>query len=223
VLAVRCNLDLTGGARLKDDFQTPLGRAISRRRAETRRRGSELEGALLDAAWDELNAVGYSALTMEGVAHRAGTSRPVLARRWPTRLQLVAAALRHRPVYGGEVPDTGNLRDDVLAVVRLISARLAELGPETICGALTDYFADPDLLPDLQAQLLQTGNEFMAVILQRAADRGEARTDIPPRVATLPVDLIRHELFRSLAPADERAITEVVDQVFLPLVRPLSA
>jgi AcrR family transcriptional regulator len=208
---------------LKDDFQTPLGRAISRQRAETRRRGSELEDALLDAAWDELNAVGYSALTMEGVAHRAGTSRPVLARRWPTRLQLVAAALRHRPIFAGDVPDTGRLRDDVLAVVHRVSARLAELGPETIYGLLTDYFADPTVLPELGTQLLQTGDQFMTVILQRAAERGEAREDIPPRVATLPVDLIRHELFRSLAPADERALTEVVDQVFLPLVRPLSA
>jgi AcrR family transcriptional regulator len=208
---------------LKDDFQTPLARAISRQRTETRRRGSELEDALLDAAWDELNDVGYSALTMEGVAHRAGTSRPVLARRWPTRLQLVAAALRHRPIFAGEVPDTGNLRDDVLAVVHRVSARLAELGPETIYGLMTDYFADPAVLPELGTQLLQTGDQFMAVILKRAADRGEARPDLPPRVATLPVDLIRHELFRSLAPADERAITEVVDQVFLPLVRPLSA
>jgi AcrR family transcriptional regulator len=208
---------------VKEDFQTRLGQAVSRPPAGSRRRGSDLEDALLDAAWDELNQVGYSALTMEGVARRAGTSRPVLARRWPTRLQLVAAALRHRPVFAGEVPDTGNLRDDVLAVVRLISARLAELGAETICGALTDYFADPGLLPDLQAQLLQTGNEFMTVILGRAAERGEARPDLPPRVATLPVDLIRHELFRSLAPADDQAMTEVVDQVFLPLVRPVSA
>jgi Tetracyclin repressor-like, C-terminal domain len=58
----------------------------------------------------------------------------------------------------------------------------------------------------------------MATILKRAAERGEARNDIPPRVATLPIDLLRHELFRSLSPADDQAMTQIVDQVFLPLV-----
>lgn len=195
------------------------GRAIPRTPTSTRRRGSALEDALLDAAWGELREVGYARLTMEGVAQRAGTSRPVLARRWPTRPQLVIAALRrHRPMLSGEIPDTGDLRGDVLAVLRRVSARLAELGPETIYGLLGDYFADPALVPDIQAQVLQTGNEVMATILKRATERGEARDDIPPRVATLPIDLLRHELFRSLSPADEHAITEIVDQVFLPLV-----
>ncbi len=121
-------------------------------------------------------------------------------------------------MLSGETPDTGNLRGDVLALLRRISVRLVELGPETIYGLLGDFFADPALVPDLQAQVLQTGNEVMATILKRAAERGEARDDVPPRVATLPIDLLRHELFRNLRPADEHAITEIVDQVFLPLV-----
>jgi len=154
---------------------------------------------------------------MEGVAQRAGTSRPVLARRWPTRPQLIVAALRrHRPMLSGEIPDTGTLRGDVLALLRRVSARFAELGPETFYGLAGDYFADPALVPDFQAQLLQTGNEVMTAVLKRAAERGEARHDIPPRVAALPIALLRHELL--LSPGDEHAITEIVDQVFLPLV-----
>jgi AcrR family transcriptional regulator len=201
---------------------TPSGTAGDAPRSPTgtRRRGSALEDALLDAAWDELREVGYANLTMEGVAQRAGTSRPVLARRWPTRPELVTAALRrHRPLVTGEIPDTGNLRDDLLAVLRQISARFADLGPETFYGLLSDYVANPALFPFLQAQVLQTsGDEAMTVILKRAAERGEARDDIPPRVATLPIDMVRLELLRNFSPADERAVTEIVDQVFLPLV-----
>jgi AcrR family transcriptional regulator len=185
--------------------------------ASTRRRGPALEDALLDAAWDELREGGYARLTMEGVAHRAGTSRPVLARRWPNRPQLVIAALRrHRPMLSGEIPNTGNLRDDVLDVLRRVSARFADLGPETFYGMAADYFADPAVIPDIRAQVVQTGNEIMAAILHRAADRGETRDGIPPRVATLPIDLLRHELL--LSPADEHTLSEIVDQVFLPLV-----
>jgi AcrR family transcriptional regulator len=193
-----------------------VGKAVPRTPGSTRRRGSALEDALLDAAWDELREAGYARLTMEGVAQRAGTSRPVLARRWPTRPQLVVAALRrHRPMLSGEIPDTGTLRGDVLAVLRQISARFADLGPETFYGLAADYFADPDLVPDFQAQLVQTGNEIMAAVVKRAAERGEARDDLPPRVAALPITLLRHELL--LSPGDQRAITEIVDQVFLPL------
>src|ERR1700691_156525 len=101
----------------------------------TRRRGPMLEAALLDAAWEELRAVGYTSLTMEAVADRAGTSRAVLYRRWRNRPELVIAAMRrHRPLLSGEIPDTGSLRGDVLALLRRMSARLAAVGTETVHG-----------------------------------------------------------------------------------------
>jgi AcrR family transcriptional regulator len=185
--------------------------------AGTRRRGSALEDALLDAAWAELQEVGYARLTMEAVAQRAGTSRPVLARRWPTRPQLIIAALRrHRPLLSGEIPDTGNLRDDVLALLRRVSARFAEVGPDTFYGLAADYFADPVVIPDFQAVTFQSGNEVMTAILKRAAERGEVKDEIPARVASLPIVLLRHHLL--LSPGDEHALTGIVDQVFLPLV-----
>ena len=57
----------------------------------------------------------------------------------------------------------------------------------------------------------------MITILKHAADRGEVRSNIPPRVATLPTDLFRHELFLTRTPPPERVIIEIVDDVFLPL------
>jgi AcrR family transcriptional regulator len=186
---------------------------------KTRRRGAALEAALLDAAWDELRTVGYASLTMEAVADRAGTSRAVLYRRWRSRPELVIAALRrHRPMLSGEVPDTGSLRGDVLAVLRRMSARLAEVGPETVYGLLGDYFADSGLFAEIQEQVMQIGAGVMTTILKRAADRGETRGDISPRIATLPTDLFRHELLLTRSPPTERVIAEIVDDVFLPLV-----
>lgn len=186
---------------------------------KTRRRGMALEAALLDAAWEELQAFGYAKLTMEAVAERAGTSRAVLYRRWRRRPELVIAALRrHRPMLSGDVPDTGSLRGDMLAVLRRAGAGLAEVGPETVYGILGDYFADAELFSRLQDQVLQIGSGVMTTILKRAADRGEVRRDISPRIATLPTDLFRHELFLTRTPPSERVITGIVDDVFLPLV-----
>jgi Tetracyclin repressor-like, C-terminal domain len=50
--------------------------------------------------------------------------------------------------------------------------------------------------------------------------RGEVRLEaITPRVASLPTDLICHELLLTHAPVPEATIVEIVDDIFLPLVR----
>jgi AcrR family transcriptional regulator len=187
---------------------------------KTRRRGAALEEALLDAAWAELQEAGYPNLTMEAVADRAGTSRAVLYRRWRNRAELVIAAIRrHRPMLSGEVPDTGSLRGDVLALLTRVSARLTELGPETLYGILGDYFADTESVAAFQDQVLHIGAGVMATILKHAEERGEVRQGISPRVTSLPTDLFRHELLIRRTPPSTPVITEIVDDVFLPLVQ----
>jgi AcrR family transcriptional regulator len=188
---------------------------------KTRRRGEALEHALLDAAWAELQASGYAGLTMEAVADRAGTSRAVLYRRWRNRPELVLAVIRrHRPLLSGEIPDTGSLRGDVLTLLRRMSGRLAEIGPETVYGLLGDYLGDADMFARSRDQLLTISAEVMATILKRAADRGEARAGVETRIATLPTALFRNELFLARTPPSEGTLVEIVDDVFLPLVRP---
>jgi AcrR family transcriptional regulator len=188
---------------------------------QTRRRGAALETALLDAAWAELQSAGYAALTMEAVAGRAGTSRAVIYRRWRNRPELVIAAIRrHLPMLSGDIPDTGTLRGDVLAVLRRMSERLAEVGPEVVYGLLGEYLSSADAFGHIQEQVLHISADVMTVILNRAADRGEARENVPLRVATLPTDLFRHELFRYRTPPTEAVIAEIVDEIFLPLVSP---
>jgi AcrR family transcriptional regulator len=206
---------------------TPSARGRSEESAEkaarpagaSRRRGATLEHALLDAAWEELQSTGYAKLTMERVAERAGTSRAVIYRRWPNRAALAIAAWRYRqPVLSGTIPDTGTLRGDVLAILRRASARLTELSPDTFIGMLSDLLADEDSFETTLEQITRGGGEVMATLLARAAARGEARTGVPSRVARLPFDLLRHELIITHQPPSQRALEEIVDEVFLPLV-----
>jgi AcrR family transcriptional regulator len=199
--------------------QRPARREAEPARPARRRRGAALEAAILDAAWEELAASGYAGLTMDAVAARAGTSKPVLYRRWPARAELVLAAMRRKaPTLSGEAPDTGSLRGDVLALLRRMSASLAGIRQEAIWGLLADYFGDPERFPVLQAQVLQAGAQAMTTILGRAAQRGEAPATLPPRVVTLPVDLARHELLITRGPVPDSVLIEIVDQIFLPLV-----
>jgi AcrR family transcriptional regulator len=201
--------DSPGGARPR-----PAG-------GKTRRRGATLEAALLDAAWAELQATGYAAMTMEAVASRAGTSRAVLYRRWPKKADLVIAVLiRHAPTFPANVPDTGSLRGDVLAVLERESEQLARMGIENIYGLLGDYLADAELFSRFRDGIVHGAGGIIAIIVKRAADRGEARGDVSARVASLPTDLFRHQLFLHRAPPSHDVIVEIVDDVFLPLVLP---
>jgi AcrR family transcriptional regulator len=202
------------------NLKQPQPQPIKTEPSPTRRRGATLENALLAAAWEELQSAGYMHLTMERVADRAGTSRAVIYRRWHNRHELVIAALRHsQPVLSGRIPDTGSLRGDVLAVLRSAATRISAIGPDTVVGLLADLLADEKASDYIQSQLLRSGTEIMTTLLDQAATRGEAREDISPRIAMLPLDLLRHELILTHQPPSQRTIEEIVDEIFLPLVQ----
>jgi AcrR family transcriptional regulator len=184
---------------------------------KTRRRGAVLEAAILDAAWAELAAVGYGRLTMEGVAARAGTSKAVLYRRWPNRARLLIAALRRvvTPLVQ-DVPNTGDLREDLLVLMGRARDHflvLHEVAPDAVHG----FFSEIDALTG-ERELFRP--ESVPILLQHAADRGELDlAAIPPRVMRLPLDLNRHEILVTGAPPTDEAITEMVDQIVLPVLR----
>ncbi len=188
-----------------------------------RRRGDRLEEAILEAAWLELEALGYAGLTLEGVAKRAGTSRPVLSRRWPSRTALATAALgRHVAQNPVVVPDLGNLREEVCRFLRLLSDRARPDLISLIFHMQKDLVEANSNLAEMRAQVRaqMAGPDVMQAMLARAVERGEIATDrLTPRIVALPTDLARHEILTTFAPLSDDAIAEIVDEIFLPLVR----
>ena len=191
---------------------------------QSRRHGSELEATILDAAWAEIQEKGYARLTVEGVAARAHTGKQVLYRRWSNRVQLAVATIRHKfgplvPV----VPDTGSMREDYLTVMRLMAERARHYTPELLHGLLAD-------MPGLAGEFFSNLPDVIAQILRNAVARGEiTHADLPDRVASLPLDLIRYEGLRRgadqwprLAAQAEELFAETLDDIFLPLVMALA-
>ena len=190
-----------------------------------RRRGKALEDAVLDAAWSELLGGGYASFTMEAVAARAHTSRPVLYRRWQNRADLAIAAIRHimlkHPV---NITNTGNMRGDLIALLQQLSKDRALIAV-FFSLQMSEYFSETNTsMADLRKSLLQGDHSQFDVVLARGADRGEIdRSKLTPRIASLLVDLLRHEVLMTLKPVPNAVIAEFVDDIFLPLVRPKSA
>lgn len=187
-----------------------------------RRRGEELENALLDAAWDLLNEHGYDAFTIDAVATRAGTSRPVIYRRWPGKHELVRAAIgygeaKSRPL----TPNTGTLRGDVIALLKQTNA--TRIGLATLFSIhLGAYYDETGTsMSDLREVLLAGHSPASDQIIARGLGRGEIDpAKLTPRIMRLPFDLFRQEVLMTFKPMADDAIEEIIDTIFLPLVTP---
>lgn len=191
----------------------------------SRRRGEELESAILDAVWDELRETGYSGLTIERVASRAGTSKPVIYRRWSNRAELVLAAWGRQRSMRPEPIDTGSLRTDLIELFAAIARRAGDMMGEMIAGVMAEAFRDPEVVALLQERLKAAPLELaLQRILGRAAERGELPAlELSNRAARLPLDLVRNEVMMCGRELSGEPVAELVDEVYLPLLRGLAA
>jgi AcrR family transcriptional regulator len=143
-----------------------------------RRRGQVLLRAIFDATLAELTESGYAGLTMEAVAARARTSKSSLYLRWPTRAELVVAAIQHTSTDDAELPpDSGDLRTDLLALLRRMADRLAGPFGEAVWGLMTETLTNPARTQAARAAATGARNRRLRQLLQRAADRGEVQPD----------------------------------------------
>lgn len=186
-----------------------------------RRRGEELEAALLDAAWQELAEVGFSKLTMESVAARAKTGVAVLYRRWHRKDDLVIDAIAH---FSREnftvIPDTGSLRGDMIATLSAIGDG-RQAFTTVVSAAFSGLLADSGLTPaQVRARFVSDRQLSSTEVYRRAHERGEIDLgSIPEAVLAMPFDLVRHDLLMTLKPIPRERILAIVDDLFLPLVR----
>ncbi|WP_225729056.1 MULTISPECIES: TetR/AcrR family transcriptional regulator [unclassified Nocardia] len=184
----------------------------------TRRRGAELEQAILRAAADELLESGYPGMTMDAVARRAGTNKNAIYRRWPHRAALGVAAYKQLSTAALIVPDTGDLRTDALELLRGANSHLASPLGEILRNLLAELAPEPGLLAQLRER---SGEAPWLMILDRAIARGQAPAAARhPRVAAVPIDLLRNEFVtRGVPSVPDEVLVEIVDTVYLPLIR----
>jgi AcrR family transcriptional regulator len=187
---------------------------------QTRRRGTELENAILDAAWDQLTAEGYEHFTIDTVAARAQTSKPVLYRRWKTREDLLRAVVRDRGAASARpAPDTGTLRGDLLA---LLTDANTDRNPMAalVSSMLGSYFNKTGpTVAELRKEFRGQRGSAVEEAVNRAVKRGEIDpARLTPRIIDLPFDLFRNEMMMTLQPVPDHVLRQIVDDIFIPLV-----
>jgi AcrR family transcriptional regulator len=175
------------------------------------------EKELLTVTLQVLAETGYDKLTVDQVVARAHASKTTVYRRWPTKAELVRAAFAHRT--RGEFaipPDTGTLREDLLALAEMIAGVAGEYG-RVIAGILAAGERSPRLRELLAKDLYYQRRDQVQAVLRRAATRGEIA---PEAIRDDLWDVLpAYILFRSLLderPVPPATLRALIDEVLLP-------
>jgi AcrR family transcriptional regulator len=174
-----------------------------------------IEEQLLRATQDLLIEEGFERLTMDAVAQRCGASKATIYRRWPSKTALaVAAAAALFPAP--EVPDTGDLRADLLACGRAYIQHEGR-NAQVLASVISASRHDPVLREAAHKALGTPFGGLFDRVLARAVARGVVHEahDIATVAQVFPA-----MAYQQVA-AQGRLVTEsdvqrVVDAVLLP-------
>lgn len=188
--------------------------------AHTRRRGETLERAIFEAALDQLQAVGYPGVTMEGIAACAHTGKAALYRRWPRKEDLIVDALEHALPALTDLPDHGNLRDDLLDVLRRITAIVNSPTGCALQCLLAETDRDHPFVRLVHERVLKPRKRMFHDLLQRAVDRGEIQPEaIDTLVSEVGPAMVAQRFLADGPPVPDDYLVSVVDDVVMPLLR----
>ncbi|BCM67267.1 putative TetR-family transcriptional regulator [Streptomyces sp. EAS-AB2608] len=164
--------------------RAPAGAAVLR---------EDVTEAIRAAVFEELAAVGYARMSIEGIARRAGVGKTAVYRRWRSKLHLVLDVVSALAVTGFPVPDTGSLEGDLRLLYEVTSRALRHpVASQIIPDLQAEAARNPDLAEAFQ-KALRDGQEGVASRIVAAAEgRGELRAGVD---ADLALDLISGPLY----------------------------
>jgi AcrR family transcriptional regulator len=191
-----------------DDALKPAGRP----------RDPDVERSILTATQDLLMERGYPGATIAAVAGRARCGKSAIYRRWATKEELVVAAVSALQVTA-ELPDTGDLRNDLLAAAMHFAASDDRSG-RVLSSLLSEIGRDPELYDVAYRSIGGPPVAALTAVIERWVERGVVPGDVPvpliagvvPTAAFGSVTLRK----RSLEP---QTVIDLVDFVLLPALR----
>ncbi|GAA2118075.1 TetR/AcrR family transcriptional regulator [Actinomadura napierensis] len=197
----------------------PEGYAVRMSPRRPERRSEEAANAVIKAAMDLCQEVGYRKLSIEGIAARAGVGKNTIYRWWPSKALVLLDGLLSTWKMDASFPDTGDFVADI----------------KTQMAAASRILGDPDVFPHYRALIGEAQHDpdlhralwdsFIGHLAGAAAERiktaqreGQVRPDADPVLVT---ELLYGAAYyrRLLTPrtADTEHINAIVDLAFTGL------
>ncbi|WP_434590349.1 TetR/AcrR family transcriptional regulator [Streptomyces sp. A5-4] len=145
--------------------RAPAGAAVLR---------EDVTDAIRAAVFEELAAVGFARMSIEGIARRAGVGKTAVYRRWKSKLALVLDLVSAVASQGVPAPATGSLYGDVRALIEVASHALRHpVASQVIPDLLVEAARNPEIADAIRTALLDGRRGLAAGVVRDAVERGE--------------------------------------------------
>lgn len=182
-----------------------------------RRRSRRSHDAIVQATQELLVEHGYQALTIEGVAARAGVGKQTIYRWWPSRAALVLEAYLAGSDAIPPPAETADTHADVRAMLDWLVAVLAQpIGGKVVAGLVADLKHDPDLAERFHRDVVPARRRAMRDALERGKERDEIRADADLDLA---VDALHGAVFYRLLLSGEPLEPQFTEQLANQVIR----
>ncbi|MFI2489746.1 TetR/AcrR family transcriptional regulator [Promicromonospora kroppenstedtii] len=185
-----------------------------------RKRDHTRDPEILDAALDVLSESGYDGMTIDMVATRAKAGKATVYRRWSSKAELVldaVACMKQGEIDLDDLPDTGTLRGDLVAMIRTPSIRDGERKLKVMAGIVSMIARSPELAAAAQEALVEPRARANRIFFRRAVERGEIPADIDvEKLCIIGPALVAYSVLMLGRPVDRDFLISNIDQVILP-------
>ncbi|MGW8793643.1 TetR/AcrR family transcriptional regulator [Streptomyces althioticus] len=164
--------------------RAPAGAAVLR---------EDVTEAIRTAVFEELAAVGYARMSIEGIARRAGVGKTAVYRRWRSKLHVVLDVVSALAVQGLPAPDTGSLEGDLRLLYEVTSRALRHpVASQILPDLQAEAARNPEIAEAVQKALREGQDGVAKGIVTAAQERGEIGAGVDH---TLALDLISGPLY----------------------------
>jgi AcrR family transcriptional regulator len=169
-----------------------------------RRRDPALDKAIVAATLESFAEDGYAGVSIEGVAARAGVGKATIYRRFPSKVELVVEAMRVGACLTDHLPDTGDVRADLEAMLRIMLERLRSPDGHVLLAFAVERVRNPELGAEFQRSVIGAKRAHMRSLIAGAVERGELPADTDAQlVAESGPALIWHHALNGLPLTDD--------------------
>ncbi len=187
-----------------------------------RKRDHTRDPEILDAALEVLAETGYDGMTVDMVAARAKAGKATIYRRWPTKNELVidaVACMKNAGASYDDLPDTGTLRGDLLAMIKPHSIKDGEKKLQVMAGLISMLVRAPELAEAANAAIVEPRANANRTLMRRAVERGEISADCDIETLSLvSPSMAAYRVLILQKPVDRAFLVSLIDSVILPAV-----
>ena len=176
---------------------------MANNRKPGRPRSEDSHQAVLVAAMEILKEEGYSGLTLQNIARKAGVGHQTLYRWWDSKADIALEAFAERTSHDVPIPDTGSVKNDLIELIETSGQAIREFSGPIVLGLVAEAALDEKFAAKFWQKFQLTRRKVLSEILTRGIKRGELPPDLDQELwADLVFGSLIYRLFSRNAPIE---------------------